>query len=213
MAVEIKSGVSADLLTIDATSKAARVTLYNTDGTPIIPATTPKIYYTTTAGMTLATLAANSCACALTNPAASGRVIYVLRCLITTCFSGTAAATYVPYTLSRGTGTPGGGTANKSGATIGKRNPSDDNSIATFYYGPAAVTGLTDDSAANFAGCLIGHQVGQIDSIDLLPISIKTNDYLRDGFIISAGTSLTLRNRLISVAGTNLTVTMVWAEV
>ena len=34
MAVELKSGAASDLLTVDATSKAARVTLYNVDGTP-----------------------------------------------------------------------------------------------------------------------------------------------------------------------------------
>lgn len=33
MAVETKSGASADLLTVDPVSKAARVTIYNTDGT------------------------------------------------------------------------------------------------------------------------------------------------------------------------------------
>lgn len=213
MAVEIKSGASADLLTVDATSKAARVTLYNADGTTVIPSTTPAVYYCTTAGMTLATLAANSCCVSLNNPSASGKTLYVIRCLFTTCFSGTAAATYVPFTLSRGTGTPAGGTASKSGATIGKRDPAIANSVAEYRYGPAAVTGLTDDTAANFAGCLIGHQVGQIDNIDLLPLSSKTNDYLRDGLIIQAGTALTVRNRLVSVAGTNLCVTMVWAEV
>lgn len=38
MSVEIKSGVAADLLTIDATSKAARVTLYDTSGNTLMPA-------------------------------------------------------------------------------------------------------------------------------------------------------------------------------
>lgn len=33
MAVELKSGAASDLATIDATSKALRVTMYNTDGT------------------------------------------------------------------------------------------------------------------------------------------------------------------------------------
>ncbi len=36
MSVEIKSGATSDLLTIDATSKAARVTLYGTDGNNLL---------------------------------------------------------------------------------------------------------------------------------------------------------------------------------
>lgn len=40
MAVEIKSGASADIQTVDPTSKAARVTLYNADGTVMEPVAT-----------------------------------------------------------------------------------------------------------------------------------------------------------------------------
>jgi len=37
MAVEIKSGASSDLQTVDAVSKAARVTLYDSDGQEVVP--------------------------------------------------------------------------------------------------------------------------------------------------------------------------------
>lgn len=213
MAIEVKSGATSDILTVDPTSKAARVTLYNTDGSPIIPAGDPPTYMATTAGMTLATLAANSCILSIDNPALSAKTYYFIRLFLTTSFSGTAAATYVPFSMSRGTGTSAGGTANKTAAAIGKRDTTVANSTATFRYGPSAVTGMTDDSAGDLCCGVIGHQVGQNAFYEFIPTCIRTNEYLRNGLKVVAGTSLTVRNRLISVAGTIVTISAIWMEV
>lgn len=163
-------------------------------------------YMATTKGMTLGTLAANSCMAALSNPATSGVVLMVKRVHAVAGFAGTAAATFLPLALSRATGTAAGGTGNASTTSIPKKSPASASSAALWRWGPSAVTGLTDDTPADFATGMANHQVGTPSE----QVLFSDKD---DPLIIAPGTSLAVRNRLISVAGTNVAINIEWEEV
>jgi len=208
---KIESGATADQLTVDAASKAARVTLYNTDGTPILPLATPKAYRATTGVMALGTIASNSCVAALNNPAASGKKLYIVRANVQLAMVGTTANSYVPLAMVRGTGTPAGGTGSKSGTGIGRRNPEDVAPIATFNYGPAAITGLTDDVSGDVRTIILTNQNAALFEMELLG-DVPHNDYLSDGTVILPGYSWCIRNRAISVAGSLIVLNIEWVE-
>lgn len=163
-------------------------------------------FFATTKGMTLATLAADSVIAALSNPSTSGVVLMVKRVHAVAGFAGTAAATLLPLALSRATGTAAGGTGNASTTSIPKKSPASAASAALWRWGPAAVTGLTDDTPADFATGIVNHQNGTPSE----QVLFENRD---DPLLIAPGTSLAVRNRLISVAGTNVAINIEWEEV
>src|SRR5690349_17635257 len=116
--------------------------------------------------MELGTLASGSVIFSISNPAtATGAVpkpLYIKRMSIKSGFSGTAAATKILLTINRATGTAAGGTANASTTGIPARRAANaGQSIATIFYGPAAVTGLTDASPELLLkSSLVNHQNG-----------------------------------------------------
>lgn len=113
MSVEIKSGASADKLTIDPTSKAARVTLYNSLGEEQSEAGELAFYLpvyirqTTTTGAGTAT----GTVWAMRNGAT--KVIELKKFMLTLGFDGTAAAaTSRSYSIARfSAAAPTGGTS------------------------------------------------------------------------------------------------------
>lgn len=163
-------------------------------------------YMATTKGMTLATLAADSVIAALPNPSTSGKVLRVTKVHAVGGFAGTAAATRVPFALTRATGTAAGGTGNAATTSIPRKSPASDASAALWRYGPAAVTGLTDDTPGDFSTGQINHQNGTPSEMVLF----ADKD---DPIVIAPGTSLAVRTRVISVAGTNLAINIEWEEV
>lgn len=106
----IQSGATADLLTVDPTSKAARVTLYRTDGSPEEQAFLGEYYVAVNIPVFTAALAANSGLVAIRN-GATRRMKFLLGEL-TLGFTGTAAASAMQVSVRRFTAaTPTGGTA------------------------------------------------------------------------------------------------------
>lgn len=212
MSVQLLSGASADLLTVDPTSKAARVTLYNPDGSLVYPGTAPVVYRATSLMMALGTLASGSCIASLENPNASGKNVYLTRVSVVAGFSGTAAATNMGFGVSRSTGTGAAGTGSKATTAIAKRNPNDAaNSVCTFRYGPTAITGFTNDTPGDFRSFFLNHQNGS--PFDVEPLAdLPHNAYAMDGTLILPATAWTLFTRTISVAGSTVAVNLEWVE-
>lgn len=100
----IQSGATADLLTVDPTSKAARVTLYGPDGQAL------RYLSGTQRGIALVkvtatgTAAANTIIWVLRNSGSAGRVLYISRIYIQCAFNGTGAATEQRYQFLKYTG-------------------------------------------------------------------------------------------------------------
>jgi len=208
---KIQSGTTADELIIDAASKAARVTLYDVNGVPVNSNASPAAYRSTSGVMSLGALANNSCVLALNNPVGSGKNLYIVRANVVLVMVGAVANTFVPLGMVRGTGTPAGGTGNKSGANIARRNPADAASIAQFYYGPAAITGLTDDYVGDVRSVMITNQNAALFEMELLG-DIPHKEYYSDATIIPPGYCWCIRNRATSVAGSTLAANLEWIE-
>jgi hypothetical protein len=208
---KIQSGATADELTIDAASKAARVTLYDVNGIAVNSNAAPASYRSASGVMSLGTLASNSCFLALNNPVGSGKNLYIVRANIVLAMVGNTANTIVPLGMVRGTGTPAGGTGNKSGANIARRNPADAASIAQFYYGPAAITGLTDDAVGDVRSVMITNQNAALFEMELLG-DIQHKEYFSDATIVPPGYSWCVRNRATSNAGSTIAVNLEWIE-
>lgn len=97
---KIQSGATADELTIDPTSKAARTTLYDSDGTELVRVPTGS--YTAplaNLGRFSGALAAGNPFWALRNGAT--KTLYIRRILFILAFDGTAAATTFHVELRR----------------------------------------------------------------------------------------------------------------
>lgn len=168
-------------------------------------------YQVTTGIMDLGTLASGSCIAALSNPTSSGRTILIERSTLRTAFSGTPAATGITFGVTRATGTAAGGTASKSGATVARNRPGVANPVALWRYGPAAVTGMTDDGVGDFKTAHLAHQNGTMAEFEL----IENIENIEDGdpIAIAPGTSLIVRTREISVAGSRVSIDIEFTEV
>lgn len=102
MAVELKSGASTDLQTIDPVSKAGRVTLYNQAGEPL----SRNITFEGSAEIEVRQSAATGAPVvvwALHNPDPT-KIIFVQSIQVRCFFDGTAAATLMKYEIIKATG-------------------------------------------------------------------------------------------------------------
>jgi hypothetical protein len=136
MAREIKSGATTDLLTIDPTSKAARVTNYKTDGTLLHDEFIAE-YMVSASILTTAALATTVGLFTIRNGAT--RTMKLKEVSIISAFCGTAAATAFQLGCDRftaGSTTPTGGTA-----------------ITVF---PAENSGMSASTVADCRVCLAG---------------------------------------------------------
>ncbi len=108
MSTKIVSGASADLLTVDPTSKAARVTLYDTAGNAIDAPPTGSYMVPINIRQTAATAAAAT-VFAMRN--STGKTCYIRRIYLVQGFDGTSpAATTLRYGIARfSAATPTGG--------------------------------------------------------------------------------------------------------
>lgn len=98
----IKSGTTADLLSVDPTSKAARVTLYDALGTPLNSPDTFRGFYSVKVRQSAAT-GAGATVFAIWNGTA-GKTINISSISLQLFFDGTAAATLMEYELLKATG-------------------------------------------------------------------------------------------------------------
>lgn len=161
--------------------------------------------------MELATLASGSVIFALNNPAGSGKNLIMKRMSAKVGFVGTPAATRVPIAINRATGTAAAGTGSKATSAIPKRSVGGADSVASLFYGPAAITGLTDVGTEGLIkSTVISHQVGT-PLWDELIEDVK-NIQETDCLLIVPGTSLVARTAAISIAGSGISFDAEWCE-
>lgn len=101
MSTDVISGASSDLLTVDPTSKAARVTLYDVAGNPL----SRNKSFSGAAEIEVrqsATTGAGAVVWGIHNPNASVKV-YIKRIQLRAFFDGTAAATLMQYEIIKAT--------------------------------------------------------------------------------------------------------------
>lgn len=110
---QIQSGATADLLTIDPISKAARVSLYGPDGQPLLYISDRDRGIARVAVRQTAASAAAQVVWAL-RCGTVAKVLYITRIWLQFWFDGTGAATEMKYELIKGTGV----TAMSSGAAV-----------------------------------------------------------------------------------------------
>ena len=178
MPIEVKSGASTDVLTVDSTSKAARVTLYRSDGTEISNTTVSYLLPIPYQRLTAA-VAAGSKIWAMRNGAS--KTMRIKRIYIGVSFDGSAASSTSCYQFMRFSGaTPSGGTALtavKKKTSLGATTMAD----ARYNYAAAlTVTGITFETSffeigcqrqvnANIEAYLVADQEGPDSIIELAP--------------------------------------------
>lgn len=202
MSATIKSGASADLLTVDPTSKAGRVTLYRPDGSEIY-----RQYagiYRLPIEIIPTTLTINSTYFAMRNTGT--RRAFVRLIDVSLGFAGTAALSRGIYSLHRfGSATPTGGTGL---AIIKTRNSWPTSSIGDARFAPGGLT--TTSVVFEGAAHLLPHtnQV-TVDRQDEINHAYEDEDWwielaVNEGLCIRAYTAL--------VAGSFLAGSLLWAE-
>jgi hypothetical protein len=202
MSATIKSGATADLWTVDATSKAGRATLYKADGS---------LYYNTYAGIYRARIEIIPTTLTLGTTYFAMRNLGTRRCYIRVIdisigFSGTAALTRGIYEIDRfSAATPTGGTTQTALKT---RNTWPASSMTDIRFAPGGLTttGVTFEAPFH----LIGHtnQV-TVDRDDRIAPPSDDEDFWME---IAVNEGLCIRANTALVAGTYLTGSIVWAE-
>jgi hypothetical protein len=208
MSNQIRSGATSDLLTVDATSKAARATLYDSAGNEllVVPAGEYVAGFLNT--RISAIIAAGSAIWAMRAGAANR--VYIRELTLMCSFDGTAAATTSFFGLVRFTGAnPTGGTALtmfKKRTTYGATNVQD----ARFNAGAAlTVAGITFESTTQAAfgvGC-----ARQVSSTNVLNVGPRDMDRL-GGFVLEPNEGLALMCIVATVAGDSVQGHIAWEE-
>jgi hypothetical protein len=138
----IQSGATADLLTIDPTSKAVRSTLYDAAGNPMSQAAAAWSAHFPVRQS--ATTGAGAHVAYIRNTHATKKV-YIERILVDSAFDGTGAATLMAYKVQKGvsvSGTSGGTAVTALNKTTSVGNPVAAADIAFIDTG-ATLTGLS----------------------------------------------------------------------
>jgi hypothetical protein len=202
----IKSGASSDQLTIDATSKGARVTLYDPTGRALTdPARVTyrvPILYTAAAAD-----AAASFVWAIRNGGTKN--LRILRARITVGFAGTAAATSSDFELVALTSLSAlsGGTA----LTAAVSDPADAASSVTAIQTNAVLTATGGVVQRTFSKFGAQRQVTAVTSLDLLDMA--GNDPGNDVLIASGtGNGLAVRVNATAVIGDFIRGHVLWEE-
>jgi hypothetical protein len=198
----IRSGASSDELTIDATSKAARSTLYDSQGTELLPP--PTGVYCLPFGFRLSAIASGKI-WAIRNLGAL--TVYITRIQMAAAFDGVAAASTVIYNLMRfNLATPTGGTT----MTVVKKNNAFPSSVVTSaqFLSSAALTvaGITFEAA--FANLCCQHQVNANALLDLTFLEHPSRCFTlapNEGLAVDLGAA--------SVAGDSLSGIVEWFEI
>jgi hypothetical protein len=166
-------------------------------------------YNHTTALMELGTLASGSVIFSIAN-LDTAKVITMKRLKSVQGFSGTAAATAIAFGLLRATGTPAAGTGNAVTSAIGKQDPGSPDSIAEVRWVPAAITGLTPDSVADFKSTLLTHQNANLLADELIVDNQQSPP--EDVIKILPGITLCVITRGVAVAGSKIGFDAEWGE-
>lgn len=200
----IQSGAGTDTLTIDPTSKAARVTLYNSLGEEVGEPALGRYIAPINIVQTAAT-ASGSCVWAIRNAATTTKV-ELTKIRGSLSFAGTAAAgTTIGYSVARFSGaTPTGGVV----ITLIKKLSTNPNSIvadARVLNTGLTVTGITFEDP--FAVAMVAASVTGTDRF----INFEMNE--NEEFILGSGEGLAIRLAANAIIGLSFTGWAEWHEV
>jgi len=216
MSVKIISGVDSTLLTIDPTSKAARVTLYDSAGNELLPI--PTAAYLIGISPTRQTVidTAGGTFWAMRNNT-SGRVIYIRRILLIVSFDGTAAATTSRFDLARFSGaTPSGGTAvTLPGGAIKKRTGYGNSNLLDARWIAGTAGGLTMTSiTVEAAFASVGVSRGVTGSVGVCSLEFgDAGSHPNDRFELAVGEGLAIQAGVTGVVGDMFQGCIEWDEI
>lgn len=204
---QIQSGATADLLTIDPTSKAARVTPYDSSANEYSPFPSPGAYALPVNVRQTAATAANSTVWTMRNGAT--KKMFFRRILLEIIFDGTAAAaTTLKYMLARfSAATPTGGTsltAVKMQTTFSASTLAD----ARFLDTGLTTTGVTFET--EWATLAIPASVTAGSIFWNMPF-IGPNE-AKEPFVLNPNEGLAIRLQNAAVVGMGLTGSVHWDE-
>jgi phage tail protein X len=192
MSVSIISGASSDLLTIDPTSKATRVTQYKSDGSLLVAESNQYMVTGGTSAIIAATLAANTTLASLRNGASKEVHITRLRVSFTPATVGTSALVAGSIAWQKfTTATPTGGTAR----TVAKKKTG---------YASSTVSDVRDSNAALTVTSVVFADVFSQSLVPLMTIGglfIWANDLDdNDHIVLEANEGICLRTQVVCPA-------------
>lgn len=204
---QIQSGVGSDLLTIDPTSKAARVTPYDFQGNQFSPYPDPGAYALPVNIDQTANTAANSTVWAMRNGAS--KKMFFRRLLLAVHFDGTASAgNTLKYMLTRfSAATPTGGTslaAAKMQTTFSASTLAD----ARFLDTGLTTTGVTFET--EFATLAIPASV--TGGIIFWNCPFIGSNEAKEPFVLNPNEGLAIRLQNAAVTGLGITGSIHWDE-
>jgi hypothetical protein len=202
----IQSGASADLATIDPTSKALRVTLYDSAGNELVKEPSGGIYHLPVGLRLTAAVAAGSAVWAMRN--GGTRTIYITEIDLLFGFDGTAAATTSRWELIRfSDANPSGGTAM---TPVKHATAMAASSVQDARFNAAAaltVTGITfEDLAFAYGGCQ-----RQVHATNALQLGLGALQR-RGIFELAPNEGLALRTNIVAVIGDSCQGHIAWEE-
>jgi hypothetical protein len=212
MSVQVRTGPSTDIWTIDATPKAARVILYNAAGSVLsvspstqITARTSQLIYR----YVLADKAGQASSynfVALHNPLGSGKSIALLSCEVQNYGVTFVAATKNSTKLFHSTTAPTGGADDT--ASIARLLSSQAAPVATVTITSPTVTGVGALIKGFGAGGMVGAAAGIYSTFD---VGYRANqeDYQ---FVAPAGEGFLLRQTVSGATDQTYCFTLEWAE-
>lgn len=203
---QIQSGVTADLLTIDPTSKAARVTPYDSSANEYSPFPTGAYALPVNIRQTAATVA-NSTVWTMRNGAS--KKMFLRRILLQILFDGTAAAaTTLKYMLARfSAATPTGGTA-LTAVKMQSTFPATTLADARFLDTGLTTTGITFET--EWATLAIPASV--TNGVVHVPIPFIGSNEAKEPFVLAPNEGLAIRLQNAAVIGQGISGSIHWDE-
>ena len=202
----IQSGASADLWTIDATSKAGRATLYDAAGNALIPAPSGSFMLPINVRQTAASAAAST---VWTVRNGASKTMRLRRLFAAVVFDGTAAAaTTLKYALQRfSAATPTGGTALTA---VKKRTTYSASTIADarFLDTGLTTTGVTFETDA----AILPIAVSVTAQTAVMDVYFERTAELHSTFELAANEGLALRLNTAAVIGMGIDGFLEWDE-
>lgn len=188
----IKSGATSDQLTIDPTSNAARVTLYDSGGSEVYPPDSHYMVSGATSAVVAASLAANTTLASMRNGASKNIHINRLRVAMSVATVGTSALVSGAIGWQRfTTATPTGGTAR----TVARKRTS---------YSATTIADVRDSNAALTVTSVAFTDLFSMINVPIMTAGIQTIWAIdldeHDHIVLEANEGICLRTQIVMPA-------------
>ena len=203
----ISSGATSDTWTVDPTSKAGRVTIYNASGVEMFATPSGAFLAPVNIRQTAAT-AAPATVWSMRNPTSSTKVAYIRRIFVVMAFDGIAAASTARYDFMRfSAATPTGGTAI---TPIKKRNADAGTAVTDLRFVDTGLTvaGVTFETA--FA--TVSLPLALTGGVQAFDMNFEKPGERYSTFDLVAGEGLAVQLNVTAVAGQSLVGFAEWDE-